>query len=143
MKKFSFRLQRVLEWRDAQARLEEGRLGVLRAAVQASESAIAAIAQESEVASRQILTARSVSGEELAALGDHREQAIVRTMQLTLRRAEAQRAVDFQLKKVADRRREARLLERLRERRLSEWRHASDREIEHQAAENYLLRWNR
>jgi hypothetical protein len=64
-------------------------------------------------------------------------------MQITQRRREAQKALDLQIEKTAEARRRARLLERLCERRWAEWQKASDREMEQQAAENFLLRWKR
>jgi hypothetical protein len=40
-------------------------------------------------------------------------------------------------------RRRFRLLERLKDRRMAEWKQAGDREIEEVAAESYLARWSR
>src|SRR5262245_20864134 len=122
MTKFTFRLQRVLEWRQAQVRVEEVHLARKRAVVQKVDAEIAAVAKQASGAQRELIALSRVTGAELAALGAFREQCIVRTMQLTLQRAEAQKAVEQQILKTAQCRRQARLLERLRERRVEEWR---------------------
>jgi len=143
VKKLSFRLQRVLDWRAAQVRVEEVQLSRLREALQAVDGEIASVQRASAAAQREILAARSASGAELALLNQFREHSTLRTRQLAQRRAAAQQAIDRQMEVVTERRRQARLLERLRERRVQEWRTASEHETEADAAEGYLLRWNR
>jgi hypothetical protein len=63
--------------------------------------------------------------------------------QIALRRAESAQAAEIQLKAMLEAQRRCRLLERLKERRLAEWRTASDRALEELATESYLARWTR
>lgn len=90
-----------------------------------------------------MLASSSVTGRDMEALSAHRAHLTVSAVQVTARRTETQKALALQVQKTMEARRRARLLDRLRARRFEEWRRASDRETENQAAENYLLRWKR
>lgn len=143
MNKFTFRLDRVLEFRQAQARLEESHLARLHHQVSVYDQNLSSLAQQRETESRALLASSSVTGSEMEALSAHHDHLTVSAMQVSLRRTETQKALALQVQKTMEARRGAQLLDRLRARRFEEWRKASDREAENQAAENYLLRWKR
>src|SRR5580693_584593 len=125
MTAFRFRLEKVLAWRRTQAQLAD--LEFRREAV-----ALAALDQATaELQARAIQTEAEVrdwsplEGSDLAALGAFRGSVERQTKDLAARRTE-------QTKKLAERelamleaRRRCRLLERLRERRLAEWKSES------------------
>jgi hypothetical protein len=142
VKKFAFRLGRVLYWRHTQLRIEEAELRRLQAEVRALDAELEAVSREREAARRDLLAAGNVSGQELAAMNLFREHSLARSAQLAGRRAAAREAAARQMEKVTGRRRQARLLERLKERHFRDWIAASEREAEQQAAENHLIRWN-
>jgi len=141
MKKFSFRLERVLAWRQTQARLEEAKLDGLRAERNNLDRHQAVLAASVQEAQNSLMTASSVTSSEFAAL-EHYRMAAARE---SARVRQAQLAVDekiaLQMQAVMERRRDAKLLERLRERRLEEWHIAASREVEETAAEAFLGRW--
>ena len=72
------------------------------------------------------------------------ELAEVLTIVSDIRRhAEVARELAKQQAAMLEARRRCRLLERLKERRWSEWKLAADRELEQAASESYLARWGR
>ena len=134
MKSFQFPLQKVLDWRRTEMALAEAHLERQLAALaeldrRRAELQAAGIRTESQV--RQW---RPVSGGDLAALGGFRLQIKVREQGLAARRAECQKELEKLQNAMLEARRRLRLLERLKERRLAEWRAAFDRELEEQAA---------
>lgn len=140
MKKFSFPLERVLAWRRTQTRLEEAALDRLYAELHA-------LGQREEGVGRSLNEARdslhkqpSVTAVEISALEYYRVACAAQTAQIAELRVSLQKKIHSQTGIVADRRRDARLLERLRERRLEEWRAAAVREVEQIAAESHISR---
>ena len=138
MKAFQFPLAKVLEWRRIQLDLEESRYkqqamelaGIDR---KRAEWEAAAIRAELEVREWTPL-----AGGDLAALGRFRLHVQDQERSLTARRAACQAGLEARQRTMLEARRRYRLLERLQERRLAEWRLASDREIEQLAAESHL-----
>ncbi len=142
MKKFHFPLDRVLDYRTTQVRIEEARLENLHAELHQVKAREAAIQAECEEAQTALATAASVTGVEFAALEHYRRAAANQSARLLQARMDVNRRIAQQMQTVAQRRRDARLLERLRERRVSEWKYAFDRETQQQAEEAFLARWN-
>lgn len=142
MTSFRFRLERVLEWRRTELELADARFKQQAAALaeldrQHAELEATGIRTEIEV--RQW---RPVSGSDLAALGGFRLELRKREQALAARRAECQKELTRRQELMLEARRRLRLLERLKERRLAEWRAAWDRELDEQAAMSYLARWS-
>ncbi len=138
MKKFEFPLDRVLDWRRTQARLEESKLERLRADLHAIESQLAEAARLRQESVRELITAKSVTGLELAALDDFRKASAVECVKLKESAEEAEKRVAAQLGVVAAKRRDVKLLENLRARRLDGWKLEFGQEIEREAGELFL-----
>lgn len=138
MKKFEFPLDRVLDWRRTQARLEESKLERLRADLHAIELQLAEAARSRQECVRELITAKSVTGMELAALDDFRKASLVECAKLKESASQAEKRVAEQLGVVAGKRRDVKLLENLRTRKLEAWKLELGREIEREAGELFL-----
>jgi hypothetical protein len=143
MKKFEFPLCRVMSWRETQARLEEGKLQNLYAELRAIESKEAALIAERVRGEKALIAAGAATGFELATLDAFRRFTVAEHTRLEQKRADCAKRIAAQVKAVAQKRRDVKLLEHLRGTRLKTWRHELDREIDMHAEEAYLSRWNR
>lgn len=143
MKKFSFPLGRVLAWRHARTRVEEAALEKLRAELRTLEQQRAGLNQSVVEARDSLLGSRSATAIEIAALEHYRAAAAQEAVQLGHSRVVLEQRIAQQTAMVADRRRNAKLLEKLRERRLKEWNAAAVREVEQLAEESFLSKFAR
>jgi hypothetical protein len=143
MKKFEFSLGRVLDWRGTLARIEESKLERLYAELRAIESSEAALVAERTRSERALAEAASHTGAELAAHDTFRRFAVNEHTRLEQRRAECKKRISEQIPVVAQKRRDVRLLEHLKEKRHLDWQRDLAREIETQAGEIYLAKWSR
>lgn len=141
MKKFAFPLERVLEWRRLQERLEESRLEALHGQIAAVGTQIAELHHEKDNAGKVLVESSGATGLELALLDAFRKAADAEMLRLEGVRNGYRRQAEIQWGVVSERRREVRLLENLKERKLRGWRADLDREIDAQAGESYLARW--
>jgi flagellar export protein FliJ len=141
VKRFEFRLQQVLEWREKQLELEDARFKQQAAGIASLDQARAELASAGLQAEMQLHSSAVVSGQDLSALAGFRQHIRARSREIAARRAEAQKQLEVQQKVMLEARRRCRLLERLRERRLSEWQTACNRETEALASESFLARW--
>jgi len=141
MKKFHFPLDRVLDWRRTQIRMEQIKLEQMLAELHRIEGQAAAAREERESAQRAVVQSSSSLGSELLAFNTFRSASTARSAGLErdrsacLERIRAQRAV------MSRKELDVRLLEKLREDRLLAWMQEQDREIDQQAAEGHLGRW--
>jgi hypothetical protein len=140
MKKFSIPLDRVLGWRHTQTRLEEAKLDQLRAQLTALDRRHTELGQSLTEAAKSVVRSPSVTALEIGALEHYRAATARQTAQLSRDRLQLEQAIASQMQTVTDRRRDARLLERLRERKHAEWRTAQVFEGEQLAAESHLAR---
>jgi len=140
---FRFPLKRVLDWRRTQLELEEARYKQQTAELAALNRARAEMEAAGIRAEVQVREWNPVAGRDLAALGAFRQKVKSREAEVALRRVECARRLDEQQKVMLEARRRYRLLEKLEERRLTEWREARDRELDDLAAESYLAKWAR
>lgn len=143
MRKFEFRLGRVLEWRKRQAELEEIKLTQLMAEAQRLEAALRELEETRTMSQRAIVSSPSPATEDFWMLRDYlsgaKRQKQVLTQQIAdqMRRVEAQRLLTM----AARQRREA--LEKLRQNRYDDWRREAEKEMESMASEAFLARWSR
>jgi len=138
MKAFQFRLEKALEVRRRQLELEENRFQLQTAALAELDRTRAELEATAIRAEVQVRGWDPLSGRDLAALTSFRAHAENQQRILATRRAEQQRRLEAQRTAMMEARRQFRLLERLRERQLAEWRTAVDREAEQFAAECHL-----
>lgn len=143
MKKFTFPLGRVMEFRRMQARAEEMRLENLYAELRAIDAREVALIQESLRAEKSLRAQASVTGFDLELFGARREAMKQERSRLDKARADCRRRIDAQLQVVAAKRRDVKLLEHLRDRRFEAWERNMHREVDQQAGEAYLAKWNR
>jgi flagellar export protein FliJ len=141
MKKFRFPLQRVKDWRDMQARIEEGQLERLYLEAQVVDARLAELAGQ-QVRSEQALRASGgASGTEWGAFDTFRRHLTAERARLEKQRADCGVRIAAQLHTVAEKRRGVRLLELLKEDRFKIWEREFHREIEAEADQAYLSRW--
>lgn len=143
MKRFSFSLDRVLAWRRIEARRERLRWEQIRAELRAIDAERDALRAERKDAAARLRSARSALGEELEALDRFRRYVDAEQARLERKRAECERRLIEQSRVAAAKERDVKILEHLRERRLQAWKIEADREIEQQAAEAFLARWQK
>ena len=94
-------------------------------------------------AEQTVRESSAVEAGDLWALAAYRQRLIAERQALDQRRTACEREVAAQRQKVLEAQRQCRLLEKLEERRRTEWRLEADRELESLAAESHLARWNR
>jgi len=141
MRSFQFPLERILAWRRKEFEAEEARLGVLAAEQKRLEAARLEILASWDRAGRQLLAAAFVDGSDLAALSGYRARLEREREINTRQRQEAAGRTACQRVKVMEAHRRVRLLKKLRQRRLEEWRGEWNRETENFAGEAFLARW--
>lgn len=140
MNAFRFRLAKVLDWRRTELSLAETRFRQQTAAVAALEQARAALDASAIRAEMLVRDSSHIEGADLAALDAFRRHVAQRRAALLASRAQAQLELDAVQAAMLEARRRFRLLERLRGRRLAEWKEAADRELDQIASESHLAR---
>ena len=142
MRRFQFRLDSVLGWRTVELDLAKGRLEQLfTERRRCDEDARAIEARQRE--SAQLIAAKTLDGQQLAALSYHRHYLEREAARMAAQRADCAKRIAAQQQRVAEAERKVRLLERLRERRLAEWTLEFNREMEALASETFLSKWAR
>ena len=143
MKRFQFSLQRVLEWRSLQMRAAEEKLTRLQeeqSALVHRETALRAAEIKAEMG---LLKLPVMDGADLQSLAAFQLKMRSERAELQALEVKNQAEIVAQRNRVLIARRDFRVVEKLRERRLQAWTYLTDREIEATAAENYLARWAR
>jgi flagellar export protein FliJ len=130
MKAFRFRLEQVLSWRRTELDLEESRLKQMHAAVVALDRERTELESARDDAGRSLLARAAVYGADLQLLASYRDAVKRQSARLERRRTERLKEIAAQKEKLMEARRRFRLLEKLRERRLAEWRYESARQAE-------------
>jgi hypothetical protein len=121
MKRFTFPLEKALEWRSQQADIEQARLDAIVAeerALERQSHAVEDVRKESEVAVR---SAEHITAVDLAALDSYQTWAGLELARLRASISACGRRVQEQRGRVVEARRNLGLLKKLRERRLAEW----------------------
>jgi len=140
MKKFAFPLERVLDFRRTQARVEEIRLEQLNTEIRGIEARQAALDAQRRGSETAVLSGPGATGLELAELDRFRRFVSAERSRLERQRSDCAGRIAAQIQAVAQKRRDVRLLERLRDRALSSWKVELGREIEAQAEEAHRAR---
>jgi flagellar export protein FliJ len=142
MRRFRFRLETVLGWRQSRLEAEETRLRRLFEELRRVENARARVEQEKNEGDRAVLYAQSADAADLEALASHRAHCAREMERLASERARCERRIAEQRQRLLEAERGMRLLEKLRERQYSEWHAEMNREQEAAAAELFLGRWS-
>jgi flagellar export protein FliJ len=140
MKSFEFRLERVLRWRAAQLTSEEAKLRRLIEEHARIAEKVHQLRAEKFKTEGGAASLASLHGNDLATLQGYRFHVANEEKRLreALNRKEQELAVQQRSYREAKQR--LRLLEELRNRRLSTWRHEWGKEIEEVAAESFMAR---
>jgi flagellar biosynthesis chaperone FliJ len=143
MKKFVFPLERVLHLRQAQARIEEAKLERLygeRTAIETQERSLRDQRQRSE---GEIRGRGETNSAELSALDAFQHHVQVEVQRSQQARTVCEHRIQAQLQVVSGKRREVKLVEKLKLQRQNTWNIDLNREITQQAEESHLAKWNR
>ncbi len=143
MQSFQFRLDRVLAWRQKQQRMEENRLAVCLDALHSLERTIATFEAERLGIEQELLQRKAIPAAEFVNLGRYRLRAQKQQADFEEQRRRGRGAVNEQTTRVQKAEQRVLLLQKLRERRMAEYRYALDRELETVAAEAHMSRWSR
>jgi flagellar export protein FliJ len=143
MKRFSFPLERVRRWRDGQASLEEMKLDQMRDRLTGLAEQKRSIESERVRSEREVLGQGLMEATELQSLDAFRlhVRKKIGDIQNSERQLEAE--MEQQRRRVMEARRNAELLERLKQKAFEDWRKAGDREQETLATELYLAKRTR
>ena len=139
MTAFSFRLERVLEWRQAQLDVAQAAMSRVTAECARWETILANLGNAR--AQAEGMLAGPVNGADLGALARYQTYVEQQRKIALERRREAEIRREQQRQRVLQAQRACRLLERLRQLRRSEWEAAVNREFEALATETYLAQW--
>jgi len=118
MKKFQFPLAQAMEWRQTRLRQEQAR------------------------AEKTVTGEPSITGAELKRLDDFTRAARIELERLQITSLDCQKRIAAQTGTVIQKRRDVRLLERLHERKLTEWKADFARELDKEAEELHLGRYS-
>jgi len=140
MTEFRFRLAKVLDLRQTELALAETRFRRQAAAVAALDRQRADLEASAIRAELAVRESTQIEGADLAALADFRHCISAKRGALVAARAQAQREYDTLQAAMLEARRRVRLLERLRDRRLAEWKQALDRELDQLASDSHLAK---
>ncbi len=138
MKRFEFSLEKVRQFRDEQANLEELKLHNIYAEVRAIDAQRRAVTAELANADRKIREQTSIDAEDLGSLGKFHEFTRNRLKQLAGKRSQCETRAHEQRQRVIEARRQFELLERLKKKAIVVWQAARDKEEEELAAELFL-----
>ena len=141
MKAFRFPLEKALGWRRTQLEVEENRFKQQGAALAAVDQARAQLDDSSRRAEAYVRRQGGLDGSDLAALVGFLRKVRATEKELAARRLESEQRLAELQREMLEARRRCRLLERLKERRLEEWRTEADRETEAMASESFLAQW--
>lgn len=146
MKRFAFRLERILEWRRSRMEAEQRALERLLAERARLEAQQAFLESALEAARRSVREAsaagQTVEAQALVALENFSRAVRREQSRLLARRAELERNISAQRERLISARRDFRLLEKLRARELAAWERDYAREVEALASELHLARWS-
>ena len=137
MAPFRFRLARVLDWYEKQCALEVSRLHVCSAAVAEVATQIVRIREALSAMESELVQAASASALDLVAMDFYRQSTKRQELSLGAELKKRRHALEAQRAILEAARRRFRLLEKLRERRLSEHTYAEDQELEELAADAF------
>jgi flagellar export protein FliJ len=142
MKKFAFPLGRVMDFRRTQARLEEAKLEGLYAGLRAIDSREVALMKQSVAAEKTLRSATSVTGHDLGLFDSYRQGMKAEQKRIDKVRTECRARIEGQVAILMVKRREVKLLEHLKEQKFEKWEKEMFKEIDQQADDAYLAKWN-
>lgn len=143
MKRFQFQLATALDWRKRRMEAEQARLDELLLREAQLRQALEETAAQRAAAADRLLQARSIDAADLAALETYRRALDSRKRRMQAELVQTGEALARQRQVLSAAMRDYRLMEKLKDRRLEEWRKQLDREMENEATELYLAKLGR
>jgi flagellar export protein FliJ len=143
MPTFRFRLAKVLDWYQEQSRIESERLRISIERVAQARVEIERHGKEVLARQMELIASPAPQVHELAALEPFRRKAKQHELQLRRKLQKDEQEVERQRGVYQAAERRLRLIEKLRERRLSEHEYQESKELEELASEAYLARFAR
>jgi hypothetical protein len=142
VKKFSFGLDRVRQWRAEQVESEKLNLRRLFDERHALEAAGALLDREQSTEEKNVRAQTKLEAQQLRALDAFRVFVKSEKLRLAARIADCDCRIAAQRRRLLDVRRQFKLLERMKTREWNDWNLALEREIDGLAAEVHLSQWN-
>jgi flagellar FliJ protein len=143
MKTFRFPLQRVLEWRALQLRVEEEKLAGLQQQLVSLLQLREKLALERNRSESHLFASGAAAGSELQSWALYQARLAKQQEILKAQLLQCEKLVLDQRQRLLKARTDHRVLEKLKERRWRQWVYLNDREVEDTAAEVYLAKWGR
>ena len=137
MKKFEFRLDSALRWRDTQLQVERGKLNALLAEEAKMKDSLETLGSERRSA-LQCLAKEQIFSIDLRSLSSYLVGAEARATMLQEQIRKRRQSVAEQRDRVVQAERNVKLLLKLREKRQLDWKAGFEREIEANAEESWL-----
>jgi flagellar export protein FliJ len=141
MQAFRFRLAKVLEWYVRQYEEEELRFGACVAALAEAQKSISALLAERVAVDAEMVARKSMFARDLLALDLYHLGVKKRELELNDLRDRCESALREQRERLQAAQRRVRLLEKLKERRQSEYVYAETRELDELAADAFFAKW--
>jgi flagellar biosynthesis chaperone FliJ len=141
VKRFHFPLEKVRGWRRTRFESETTVLERLLAERLATVERRRRVEREADEALRQVLGSAVLSPEQLAAADSYRSWAARESAKLLLSLRALEERIESQRRAVRSAKREADVLDHMREEALARWRQEADRETEAMVADLVVARW--
>jgi flagellar export protein FliJ len=141
MKRFAFRLERLLQWRRKEFDQEQERLRSLQTEWQSLADACRQVADDQALALQQASRLAILTAEEIRLLEQWRLYAVREIRRLETCMAEIQVRIEDQKSRLLEAHRRMQSLEKLRESQLEEWRTAGAKAEEASVEELVVSRW--
>ena len=143
MRRFHFTLAKVLDFRRRQLELEEAKFEALHSERRSLEAESSRLEGEVLQTRQSLMVTGFAESQDLVSADLYLRHLSEETKRHALRVAEWQARASKQQQLVVEARRRVRLIEKLEERQLRDWKAAADREQENLASELFLARWKR
>ena len=143
MKAFRFPLQRVLEWRSLQLRVEEEKLAALQQQLTSLLQLREKLAAARNRSESHLFASGTAAGSDLQSWALYQARLAKQQEILKGQLAQCEKLILEQRQRLLKARTDHRVLEQLKERRLRQWVYLNDREVEDTANEVYLAKWTR
>lgn len=137
MKTFRFPLEKVLDWRRLQLRAEEEKLSLLQQQLEMLTRRVQALTSAELNSKLGVVKLDSVEASHLHALPAFQAQVKKERAVLVAEKVQQERRIALQRARLLKARRDFRILEKLRERRMEAWTYSYNRELENLASDTY------
>ena len=142
MKRFTFRLERLLRWRVLEKDREEGRLRQLFSEAERLEAERVSLEHSAQAAEESVLRP-DVLTEERQALGNYRRFLASERQRLLRLRVELENRIQAQRRLLVEAERKVEALKHMRDDKLAEWRSQADKEQGDFVDGLVVARWRR